>query len=568
MNLTIALCAVVFLTVVFSFERHVVIDGDAKDYYSYLVSLFIDHNFTHQTGNDWYLIQTPTGTINVHTIGVSILIAPFFFGAFLYAKIFNLPLDGFSMPFQMGVYFAGVFYCVIGLVFLKKLLLQLNFKQNLVGLLLILTAFGTHLFSYTVNESGMPHVYAFALTSAFLYFILNLFQKRETKYYYLSAIVLGLIILVRPVNIILLSFVPFFFQNKYDLISNLKVVVRSKHFYLSIIVLFLVCGIQSVAWYSQNGKLLQDSYAGNGFYFNDPQLLKMLFGFNNGLFIYVPLCFLLLFGLIPMLANNRYKGFVFIFSLAFILYIFASYWAYNYFDGFGIRTLVDFLPVFVIAGAYLFQALSSKLNYLVIALASLFLFMNIFHIYQYKNGIIKANGMNFEKYAYVFLKSNKLYADSLGGANDLPLYSKTGKQLLFERNYIASNQKLNNDSVYNFANLEYLLGFDYEFKKSVNNLFIIAEFERKETKNNSSFNAQLTLGGSDPAKKNKMYHAYRLNETPVVSCCDWKKCTYSIALTTKFNKEDKLNLVIWNVDKTPFFIKNFKVKIFDYSYII
>jgi hypothetical protein len=176
--------------------------------------------------------------------------------------------------------------------------------------------------------------------------------------------------------------------------------------------------------------------------------------------------------------------------------------------------------------------------------------------------------MNFEKYAYVFLKSNKLYADSLGGANDLPLYSKTGKLLLFERNYIASNQKLNNDSVYNFANLEYLLGFDYEFKKSVNNLFIIAEFERKETKNNSSFNAQLTLGGSDPAKKNKMYHAYRLNETPVVSCCDWKKCTYSSALTTKFNKEDKLNLVIWNVDKAPFFIKNFKVKIFDYSYII
>jgi hypothetical protein len=45
LNLTIALCAVVFLTVVFSFERHVVIDGDAKDYYSYLVSLFIDHNF-------------------------------------------------------------------------------------------------------------------------------------------------------------------------------------------------------------------------------------------------------------------------------------------------------------------------------------------------------------------------------------------------------------------------------------------------------------------------------------------------------------------------------------------
>lgn len=568
MNLIIAFCAVVFLTVVFSFERHVVIDGDAKDYYSYLVSLFIDHNFTHQVGNDWYLIQTPTGTINVHTIGVSILMSPFFFGAFIYSKIFNFPADGFSLPFQMGVYFAAIFYCVIGLLFLKKLLLQLNFKQNLVAILLVLTAFGTHLFNYTVNESGMPHVYAFALTSALFYFILNLFQKRETKYYYLCAVVLGLIILVRPINILLLSFVPFFFQNRYDLISNLKEFIRSKHFYLSIIILVLVCSIQSMAWYFQNGKLLQDSYAGNGFYFNDPQLFKMLFGFNNGLFIYVPLCFLLLFGLIPMFASNRYKGFVFVFSLAFILYIFASYWAYNYFDGYGIRTLVDFLPIFVIAGAYLFQAINSKLNYLVTALASLFFFMNIFHIYQYKNGIIKANGMNFEKYGYVFLKSNKLYADSLGGANDLPLYSKTGKKLLFESNYLVSNKKLDQDSVYDFNDEESLVCFDYLIKEPVNNLFIVAEFERKEIKKNSSFNTQLAVGGHNSNSENKMYQAYKINETPSVNCCDWKKCTYSIAVTTKFNKDDKLNMFIWNVDKAPFFIKNFKVKIFDYSYTI
>jgi len=553
---------------VLNFERKIVIDGDAKDYYSYLVSIFITHNFTHQIGNDWYLIQTPTGTINVHTIGVSILVAPFFFGAFLYSKFFNFPLDGFSSPFQISVYLAGIFYCVIGLIFLKKLLLQLNFKQHVVASLIVLTAFGTHLFSYTVNESGMPHVYAFALTSMFFYFILNLFQKRETKYFYLCALVLGLIILVRPVNIIILSFVPFFFQNKYDLISNLKEFVKSKHFYLSIIVLFLVCSIQSVAWYSQNGKLLQDSYVGNGFYFNNPQIFKMLFGFNNGLFIYVPLCFLMLFGLIPMFASNRYKGFVFILSIGFILYIFASYWAYNYFDGYGIRTLVDFLPIFVIAGAYLFQMVRSKLNYLFIALASLFLFINIFHIYQYKNGIIKANGMNFEKYAYIFLKSNKLYADSLGGANDLPLYSKEGGKLVFESRYLPCNQQSERDSVCNFKDLEYLLCFDYTIKKPVNNFFIVAEFERKEMKKNSSFNTQLTLGGNNSKNENKMYQAYKINEVPAINCCDWKKCTFSIAVTTKFDKDDKLNMFIWNADKTQFLIKNFKVKIFDYSYTI
>ena len=176
--------------------------------------------------------------------------------------------------------------------------------------------------------------------------------------------------------------------------------------------------------------------------------------------------------------------------------------------------------------------------------------------------------MNFEKYKYVFFKSNKLYADSLGGANDLPLYSKNGEKLIFESHYVVSNQKLENDSVCNFQDLEYLFCFDYKIKQPVNNLFIVAEFERKEVKKNSSFNAQLTLGGNNSKNENTMYQAYKINEVPSVNCCNWKKCTYSIAITTKFDKDDKLNMFIWNVEKTQFLIKNFKIKIFDYSYTI
>ncbi|MEO6303390.1 MAG: hypothetical protein ABIP51_09460, partial [Bacteroidia bacterium] len=53
LNLTIAFCAVVLSCVVLSFDRKIAIDGDARDYYSYLVSIFINHNFTHQTAKDW-----------------------------------------------------------------------------------------------------------------------------------------------------------------------------------------------------------------------------------------------------------------------------------------------------------------------------------------------------------------------------------------------------------------------------------------------------------------------------------------------------------------------------------
>ncbi|MBA2610402.1 MAG: glycosyltransferase family 39 protein [Bacteroidetes bacterium] len=558
LDLVIAFCVVVLFSVVFSFDRKISIDGDAKDYYSYLVSFFIDHNFTHQTGNSWYLLETPTGIINVHTIGVSLLMAPFFFLALLSAKIFDFDMNGFSLPFQMGVYCAGIFYCTIGLIFIKKLLLQLNIHKGYVAALIILSCLGTHLFSYTVNEPGMAHVYAFALTSMFFYFILNLFQKRKAKYFYLSAIVLGLIILVRPVNIILLTFIPFFFQNKYDLISTSKVILRTKHFYLSIIALFLICSIQSIAWYAQNGKLIQDSYVGNGFYFNHPQILKMLFGFNNGLFIYVPLCFLSLFGIIPMFVINRFKGFVFVVSLALIIYVFASYWAYNYFDGFGIRTFVDFLPMFIIAGAYMLQNFKPKLKYAVSGIALLFSALNLFYIYQYRSGIIKGNGMNFEKYSYIFLKGNKAYADSLGGSNDLPLYSKKNPPLVFEN-------KMENKEV-DVQNNDTTIIFNYNINtKRSNGFYTLIEFERKELNLNSSFRSFVVLNATDSIGTRKNYQSFRLNEIPSETCCDWKKYSYSIASTGKFMKDDKLSLMILNPDRMPFFIKNFNVKIFDYS---
>lgn len=567
LNIVIAFCAIILFTVVLSFDRKVAIDGDGRDYYSYLVSIFIDHNFTHQVGNDWYLINTPTGTINVHTIGVSILLAPFFFISFLYSKLFGFELNGFSLPFQMGVYFAGIFYCTIGLIFIKKLLLQLNIKQNYIAILIVLVCFGTHLFNYTVNEPSMPHVFSFALTSAFFYFIINLFQKREPKYFYLSSLVLALIILVRPVNLLVLTFVPFFFHNWYDLLATLKVITRSKHFYFSVLVLVLVCSIQSIAWYSQNGKLLQDSYIGNGFYFTNPQLVKMLFGFNNGLFIYVPLSFLLLMGILPIFWNNIYKGLVFIFSLGFILYIFASYWAYNYFDGFGIRTLVDFLPIFIIAGAFLFQKSVPKINFVISGFALVLMIINLIYVYQYRSGIIKANGMNYDKFKYVFLKTNKAYSDSIGGANDLPFYCTTKPKPVFESNKTTFNQKLINDSVYNFNEIEYGTEYNYKVEKKSNSFFVVAEFDRKESFKNSSFNALLSFSGADP-EKTKIFQAFRLNDTPSENCCEWKKCKYSIAVTGKFDENDAFKLFIWNRNKTSFFIKNFKVKIYDYSYTI
>jgi hypothetical protein len=174
--------------------------------------------------------------------------------------------------------------------------------------------------------------------------------------------------------------------------------------------------------------------------------------------------------------------------------------------------------------------------------------------------------MNFNKFNYVFLKTNKNYADSLGGSNDLPLYTKHKIDLLYEKKKMMFNDRMAGDSVFNFSNLEYGNDVNFKLDKNGNNFFVVTEFERKEIVNNSSYSALLCLNAKTPENISKQFQAFKLNETPSNNCCDWKKYAYSIAVTGKFEQNDMLSVFIWNKEKQPFLIKNLNIKIYDYSY--
>ena len=148
---------------------HTVVDGDGKDYYSYLISIFIDKNLGHQATGPWYIIQTPTGTINVHTVGVSLLLLPFFLIGYAWASLFGFEVSGLSEPFEKMISIGALFYALMGFYFIRKLLIKLNVKDFAIAAIMVLIFFGTHLLNYSLNEPAMSHVYSFALVSAFLY---------------------------------------------------------------------------------------------------------------------------------------------------------------------------------------------------------------------------------------------------------------------------------------------------------------------------------------------------------------------------------------------------------------
>lgn len=543
---------------------HTVIDGDGKDYYSYLMSIFIHKNLGHQDATPWYVIQTPTGTINVHTVGVSLLLLPFFCIGYVWASWFGYEVNGTSIPFERMISISALFYAMIGLYFIRKLLIKLNIKDLAIALSLILIFFGTHLLNYSLNEPAMSHVYSFSLISAFLYYSYQVFNSGERKYFLIAAFMLGLIILVRPINGIVLGIVPFWSNSFKEFIKRMRNIFfkQTKTMIFAGLIFKLTILIQGFVWLVQNGKMMQWSYKDNGLYLFSPNTLKMLFGFNAGFFIYTPLCLLLMLGFIPLFKENTFKFLSLFLFLIFVFYLFSCHWAYTYFDGLSIRPMVDFMPVFAILGAKLISSMQGKLKTIALPALGLFVIFNLLICYQYKAGILPPAGMNYEKFKYIFLKTDKKYAGALGGANDLLPYSKKhpDKSFSYQNSFDATKH-------FDCTNIEYTDGFVVpSLGFNTSKLYFKVKLRRKEVSLNSSSAAEVTFIVKSPDEVVHGLQLCKLNDTPSEKCCEWQTCEYKVTMDGKMKAEDKLFVYVWNKQKQAFLMDDFKVEVYNYNY--
>lgn len=543
---------------------HTILDGDAKDYYSYLKAIFIDKNLGHQETGPWYIIQTPTGTINVHTVGVSLLLLPFFFIGYVWASWFGYEINGLSAPFEKMISIGALFYALMGLYFIRKLLIKLNIKDTAIAAAILLIFFGTHLFNYGLNEPGMSHVYSFGLISAFLYLSYQVFNSGERKYFISAAFVLGLIVLVRPINGIVLGIVPFWSNSFKEFIERMRVVFfqKTKTMIIAGVVFKLTILIQSFVWLAQNGKMMQWSYKDNGLYFFSPNTLKMLFGFNSGFFIYTPLCLLLMFGFVPLFKENSYKFFSLFLFLIFVFYLFSCHWAYTYFDGLSIRPMVDFMAVFAVVGAKLISSVQGKFGTVTVSALGLFLVLNLITCYQYKAGILPPASMNYEKFKYIFLKTNKKYAGVLGGCNDLRPYSKHHPEKSFSYGNASKGKE-----IFDYKNLEY--GVAYQTPSlgfNSSKIYVRASLKRKEATLNSSSKALIvfSIDSANDGVRNRM--TYKLNDTPSKKCCEWQTWYYNVTMDGDIKASDRLVVYVWNRGKQNFLVDDLKVEVYNYNY--
>lgn len=196
-----------------------VLTWDAFGYYTDLPGLFIYHDIKemnwvdsiqskyHVTGNLYQLSDLPNGNRAMkYLLGIPILNSPFFVCGHIAAGLFHYTQDGFSLPYQWAISLSALFYALIGLLFLRKILL-FYFRENIVSLTLVLLALGTNYIQYVSIDSAMSHGYLFALYAIILFLTVQWHAKPKYWSAFIIGFIIGLAAICRPTDGIML-FIP------------------------------------------------------------------------------------------------------------------------------------------------------------------------------------------------------------------------------------------------------------------------------------------------------------------------------------------------------------------------
>lgn len=318
------------------------ISSDGRGYYMYLPNIFINKNIASQKPDDLYILEHGTRGVNKYYVGTAIAMSPFFVLAYMRASVLGVVNDGYSAPFHKAISFAGLFYLVIGLFFLIKLLKLYHIQDWIISFIVFVIVFGTNLLTYAVIHPSMSHIYSWCFITAFLYFSKKTIITLHSKDLYIAILLLGIIVIIRPLNGLILLVIPFLSGSFFQFKKFLSFILSFKIIAICSIILFLTLFIQSFIWYIQSGCFFLHAYQDEGFYFLSPQIWNVLFSFRKGLFIYTPILIFAIPAFILFLKKNRFAFFTLLFFLLILVYFISSWWNWYYGPSFGQRPFVEF----------------------------------------------------------------------------------------------------------------------------------------------------------------------------------------------------------------------------------
>lgn len=355
-------------------------------YYAYVRSLIIDHDldfkneFTELTPYPKQLGQlfvTETNHIaNKYPIGYSLAVAPFFLLAHGITLLSGQNPDGYSFFYDLLVPLGSLIYSLIGFYFGIRFLCRF-FEWRLAFLSLATIWFSTSLVYYAAIFEMMAHQIGFACVSTLYFLTIKCSEEPKRRWYFLGGLLAGLLIVLRPTNIIYLIY-PLW---------NILFCRSKKHLLWSIIPALGILSLQMISWKILYGKFIAFSYGDEGFQWIHPQVLNALLSPNHGLFFWWPVAVLSIIGLIWQGIKDKKTSLIFLAMLFLMIYMNASWHCWWFGDAFGARAFVESALIIAFGLAYFYRAIIKNIL-LSLLISVVFIGWNFYLLFLYVYGYI------------------------------------------------------------------------------------------------------------------------------------------------------------------------------------
>ena len=167
------------------------ISWDVSGYYMYLPALFIYKDLKHCNFKDSILkkygpssdfqqafIHPKSGNyVMKYSMGQAITMLPWFIIGHLIARSSDIyPADGFSLPYQMSIGIGMFLYSLLGIYFLRKILLQ-YFSDCITAIVIAAIVFGTNYLNYAAIDQGMTHSVLFTIYTLLIWATIQFYKK-------------------------------------------------------------------------------------------------------------------------------------------------------------------------------------------------------------------------------------------------------------------------------------------------------------------------------------------------------------------------------------------------------
>ncbi|MEM9544846.1 MAG: hypothetical protein AAGA77_02680 [Bacteroidota bacterium] len=420
-------------------DKYVITNYDGLGYYIYLPAIFIYQDVTEYKWideidaqyqvfrGDWkfQISQHKNGNfVTKYLGGTAIMQLPFFLVAHGYALVTDYPADGFSVPYQLALAFAPLFYFALVLLLLRKILLR-YYEDEVVAVTLVLLFLASNAIQYISVDAGLSHGYLLLLYTLILQLSIKWHEEPSGRLALFTGLVIGLATISRPTELIILL-IPLLWNTHNKESTKAKwTLVKDHKNYIALVVLgaFLGALPQMIYWMYVVGSPIQT--IGSKWYFLNPYF-RVLFGWQKGWFIYTPVTIFFVLGFFFM-KDRPFKKSVLWFCLLNIWIIIAwSVWRYG--GSYSTRALVQSYPVFALALAGLITWVFSTRFKVIFYIVALYLIgVNLFQVWQYKKGILRHDEMNRGYYQSVYLDMNPTALDMsmLDDGERMPIDCKT-----------------------------------------------------------------------------------------------------------------------------------------------